>query len=70
MFMASPVFEPTKSSLRGFSGHLAQAQAELSRLSEQLPALEDRAKRTVVRAPMAGVVKMTLPLKNVVLSRV
>ena len=33
---------------------LAQAQGELAKLSEQMPALEDRATRTIVRAPMDG----------------
>lgn len=36
---------------------LAQSQAELAKLSEQIPALEDRAARTVVRSPMDGTVK-------------
>jgi adhesin transport system membrane fusion protein len=43
---------------------LAQAQAELSKSSEQMPALEDRATRTLVRAPMSGIVK-TIPNKTV-----
>ncbi|MDH4191289.1 MAG: HlyD family type I secretion periplasmic adaptor subunit [Betaproteobacteria bacterium] len=37
---------------------LAQAQADLARLTEQIPALEDRAARTLVRAPMDGIVKL------------
>jgi adhesin transport system membrane fusion protein len=36
---------------------LAQAQGELAKVSEQMPALEDRATRTLVRAPMDGIVK-------------
>jgi adhesin transport system membrane fusion protein len=43
---------------------LAQAQAELSKVAEQIPALEDRATRTIVRAPMHGIVK-TIPNKTV-----
>ncbi len=43
---------------------LAQAQGELAKLAEQIPALEDRASRTLVRAPMDGVVKL-IPNKTV-----
>jgi adhesin transport system membrane fusion protein len=43
---------------------LAQAQAELAKLAEQIPALEDRASRTLVRAPMNGIVK-TIPNKTI-----
>jgi adhesin transport system membrane fusion protein len=43
---------------------LAQAQGELNKVAEQMPALEDRATRTLVRAPMHGVVK-TIPNKTV-----
>ena len=43
---------------------LAQAQAEFSKTSEQIPALEDRATRTLVRAPMQGIVK-AIPNKTV-----
>lgn len=43
---------------------LALAQGELAKLAEQIPALEDRASRTVVRAPMDGVVKL-IPNKTV-----
>ena len=43
---------------------LAQAQGELAKLAEQIPALEDRATRTLVRAPMHGIVK-TIPNKTV-----
>ncbi len=43
---------------------LAQAQAELAKVAEQIPALEDRATRTLVRAPMRGIVK-TIPNKTV-----
>jgi adhesin transport system membrane fusion protein len=42
---------------------LAQAQADLGKLAEQIPALEDRATRTLVRAPMRGIVK-TIPNKT------
>ena len=37
---------------------LSKAQEELAKASEQLPALKDRAERTLVRAPMNGVVKL------------
>ncbi len=43
---------------------LAQAQGEYSKVAEQMPALEDRASRTLVRAPMDGIVK-TIPNKTV-----
>jgi adhesin transport system membrane fusion protein len=43
---------------------LAQAQGELSKIAEQIPALEDRATRTLVRAPLHGIVK-TIPNKTV-----
>jgi adhesin transport system membrane fusion protein len=43
---------------------LAQAQAEFSKVSEQIPALEDRATRTLVRAPMHGIIK-TIPNKTI-----
>lgn len=46
------------------AGELAQAQGELGKLSEQIPALEDRASRTIVRAPMNGIVK-TIPNKTI-----
>ena len=46
------------------AGELAQAQGELGKLAEQIPALEDRATRTVVRAPMDGIVK-TIPNKTI-----
>ena len=46
------------------SNDLTQAQGELAKLSEQIPALEDRASRTLVRAPMRGVVK-TIPNKTI-----
>jgi adhesin transport system membrane fusion protein len=36
---------------------LAQAQAEFSKVWEQMPALEDRTTRTLVRAPMHGIIK-------------
>jgi membrane fusion protein, adhesin transport system len=44
-------------------GELAIAQAELAKVSEQMPALEDRAARTIVRASMDGVIK-TIPNKT------
>jgi membrane fusion protein, adhesin transport system len=43
---------------------LAQAEGEYAKLAEQIPALEDRASRTLVRAPMDGVVKV-IPNKTV-----
>ena len=43
---------------------LAQVQAELAKVAEQIPALEDRAARTLVRAPMDGVVK-TIPNRTI-----
>jgi adhesin transport system membrane fusion protein len=43
---------------------LAQAQAELGKLAEQIPVLEDRATRTLVRAPMRGIVK-AIPNKTI-----
>jgi membrane fusion protein, adhesin transport system len=46
------------------AGELAQTQAELAKVAEQIPALEDRAARTVVRAPMNGVVK-TIPNRTI-----
>jgi adhesin transport system membrane fusion protein len=46
------------------AGELAQVQAELAKVAEQIPALEDRAARTVVRAPMDGVVK-TIPNRTI-----
>jgi adhesin transport system membrane fusion protein len=46
------------------AGELAQAQGDLGKLAEQIPALEDRATRTIVRAPMDGIVK-TIPNKTV-----
>lgn len=36
---------------------LSQARAELSKLTENLPALEDRVARATVRAPLRGIVK-------------
>ncbi len=46
------------------AGELAQAQADLAKVAEQIPALEDRAARTVVRAPMDGLVK-TIPNRTI-----
>ena len=43
---------------------LAQAQGELAKIAEQIPALEDRATRTLVRAPMHGIVR-SIPNKTV-----
>ncbi|HYC49368.1 MAG TPA: HlyD family type I secretion periplasmic adaptor subunit [Burkholderiales bacterium] len=45
-------------------GELAVAQAELAKVAEQIPALEDRATRTIVRAAMDGVVK-AIPNKTI-----
>lgn len=45
-------------------GELAQAAAELAKISQQMPALEDRATRTIVRAPMDGIVK-TIPNRTI-----
>jgi adhesin transport system membrane fusion protein len=42
------------------SGELAQARAELGKLSETIPALEDRVSRTTVRAPAKGTIKQVL----------
>jgi membrane fusion protein, adhesin transport system len=42
------------------SGELAQARAELSKLTETLPALQDRVSRTTVRSPVKGTVKQVL----------
>ena len=47
-----------ETSFRAQAGsELAQAQGDLAKLAEQIPALEDRATRTLVRAPMHGIVK-------------
>ena len=46
------------------AAELAQVQAELAKVAEQIPALEDRAARTIVRAPMDGVVK-TIPNRTI-----
>ena len=43
---------------------LSQARAELSKVAENMPALEDRVSRTTVRAPAKGIVK-TIPNKTV-----
>jgi adhesin transport system membrane fusion protein len=43
---------------------LAQAQADFAKVAEQIPALEDRATRTLVRAPLHGIVK-TIPNKTI-----
>ncbi|HEX2825321.1 MAG TPA: HlyD family type I secretion periplasmic adaptor subunit [Burkholderiales bacterium] len=52
-------------SFRSQAGNeLAQAQGELAKVAQQIPALEDRASRTIVRAPMDGIVK-TIPNKTV-----
>jgi len=45
-------------------GELSQARVELSKVSENMPALEDRVARTTVRAPARGIVK-TIPNKTV-----
>src|SRR6185436_10222553 len=55
----------TEASFRAQAGgELALAQAELSKVSEQMPALEDRATRTIVRAAMDGIVK-TIPNRTI-----
>ena len=46
------------------ASELAQVQAELAKVAEQIPALEDRAVRTLVRAPMDGIVK-TIPNRTI-----
>jgi len=43
---------------------LSQARAELSKLAENMPALDDRVSRTTVRAPARGIVK-TIAVKTV-----
>ena len=43
---------------------LSQARAELAKLSEGLPALEDRVARATVRAPVKGIIR-TIPNKTV-----
>jgi adhesin transport system membrane fusion protein len=43
---------------------LSQARAELAKLSEGLPALEDRVSRATVRSPMKGIIR-TIPNKTV-----
>lgn len=45
-------------------GELAQAQGEFGKIAEQMPALEDRATRTIVRAAMDGIVK-AIPNKTI-----
>ena len=45
-------------------GELALAAGELAKIAEQMPALEDRATRTIVRAPMDGIVK-TIPNRTI-----
>lgn len=51
----------TDAAFRAQAGaELAHAQSEFSKVSEQMPALEDRATRTLVRAPMHGIVKTIL----------
>jgi len=55
----------TDATFRSQAGvELAQAHAELGKLAEQIPALEDRATRTLVRAPMHGIVK-SIPNKTI-----
>lgn len=55
----------TEAAFRAQAGvELGQAQAELSKVTEQMPALEDRATRTLVRAPMDGIVK-AIPNKTI-----
>ena len=52
-------------SFRAQSGaELSQARAELAKLAESIPALEDRVARATVRSPAKGIVK-TIPNKTV-----
>lgn len=46
------------------AGELSLARGELARLSEAIPALEDRVARTLVRSPVRGIVK-TMAVKTV-----
>jgi membrane fusion protein, adhesin transport system len=45
-------------------GELSQVRAELAKLNESIPALEDRVARTTVRSPMKGIVK-TIPNRSI-----
>jgi len=62
---AQKKMEDSELASRGQSGvELSQARAELAKLSEGLPALEDRVARATVRAPVKGVIR-TIPNKTV-----
>jgi adhesin transport system membrane fusion protein len=57
--------EDNELAFRAQSGvELSQVRTELAKLTESLPALEDRVARATVRAPMKGIVK-TIPNKTV-----
>lgn len=57
--------EDNLTSFRAQAGiELSQARAELARLAENIPALEDRVTRATVRSPARGIVK-TIPNKTV-----
>jgi membrane fusion protein, adhesin transport system len=57
--------EDSELAFRGQSGvELSQARAELAKLSQGLPALEDRVARATVRAPVRGIIR-TIPNKTV-----
>lgn len=62
---ATKKMEDSELAFRGQSGvELSQARAELAKLSEGLPALEDRVARATVRAPVRGIIR-TIPNKTV-----
>ena len=62
---ASKKMEDSELAFRGQSGvELSQARAELAKLAEGLPALEDRVARATVRAPVRGIIR-TIPNKTV-----
>jgi adhesin transport system membrane fusion protein len=57
--------EDSELAFRGQSGvELSQARAELAKLSEGMPALEDRVARATVRAPVRGIIR-TIPNRTV-----
>ena len=57
--------EDSELAFRSQSGvELTQTRAELSKVSEGLPALEDRVSRATVRAPVRGIIR-TIPNKTV-----
>ena len=54
-----------EASFRAQAGaELAQTQGEFAKVAEQMPALQDRATRTIARAPMDGIVK-AIPNKTI-----